>query len=143
MKFSFLQKRTSRREMLRGSATLASSALLTHLFPATLLRASAADFAQAPSPDDLLASMRAKFNAVPMKTQKLAYNVTMFGGPGGAVVVCYAKIPSDPYLIEMLSLISSVSLRMGTAKSSTKLAENFSQQTARCAILATHVTILY
>jgi hypothetical protein len=62
---------------------------------------------------------------------------------GRYVVVCYAKIPSDPYLIELLSLISSVSLRMGTAKSSTKLAENFSQQTARCAILATHVTILY
>jgi hypothetical protein len=31
--------------------------------------------------------MRAKFNAVPMETQKLADNVTMFDGPGGAVVV--------------------------------------------------------
>jgi glyoxylase-like metal-dependent hydrolase (beta-lactamase superfamily II) len=31
--------------------------------------------------------MRAKFNAVPMETQKLADNVTMFGGPGGSVVV--------------------------------------------------------
>src|SRR5712692_2060623 len=88
MKFSFLQRRTSRREMLRGSATLASSALLTYLFPATLLRASATGFAEsAPSPADLLASMRAKFNAVPMETQKLADNVTMFDGPGGSVVV--------------------------------------------------------
>src|SRR5712692_7045659 len=88
MKFNFLQKQTSRREMLRGSATLAGSAFLAHLFPATSLRASAAGHAQqAPSPADLLASMRAKFNAVPMETQKLADNVTMFDGPGGSVVV--------------------------------------------------------
>ena len=88
MKFNFLQKQTSRREMLRGSATLAGSAFLAHLFPATLLRASAAGNAQqGPSPADLLASMRAKFNAVPMETQKLADNVTMFDGPGGAVTV--------------------------------------------------------
>src|SRR5258708_24809888 len=88
MKFNFLQKQTSRRKMLRGSATLASSAFLAHLFPATLLRAAAAGYAQqAPSPADLLASMRAKFNAVPMEPQKLADNVTMFDGPGGAVVV--------------------------------------------------------
>jgi len=88
MKFNFLQKQTSRREMLRGSATLAGSAFLAHLLPARLLRASAAGNAQQGlSPADLLASMRAKFNAVPMKTQKLADNVTMFDGPGGAVTV--------------------------------------------------------
>src|ERR1700681_702488 len=88
MKFNFLQKQTSRREMLRGSATLAGSAFLAHLFPARLLRASAAgDAQQSPSAAELLASMRAKFNAVPMETQKLADNVTMFDGPGGAVVV--------------------------------------------------------
>jgi cyclase len=88
MKFNFLQKPTSRREILRGSVTLAGSAFLAHLFPATLLRASAVGYAQhAASPADLLASMRAKFNAVPMETQKLADNVTMFDGPGGAVVV--------------------------------------------------------
>ena len=46
MKFNLLQKQTSRREMLRGSATLAGSAFLAHLFPATLLRAFAADYAQ-------------------------------------------------------------------------------------------------
>jgi cyclase len=58
------------------------------LFPARLLRASAVGYApQATSPADLLASMRAKFNAVPIETQKLAGNVTMFDGPGGAVVV--------------------------------------------------------
>ena len=88
MKFNFLQKQTSRREMLRGSATLAGSVFLAHLFPARLLRASAAGYRQpASSPAALLASMRAKFNAVPMETQKLADNVTMFDGPGGAVTV--------------------------------------------------------
>ncbi len=88
MKFNFLQKQTSRREMLRGSATLAGTAFLANFFPATLLRASAASYGQqTPSPADLLASMRAKFNAVPMETQKLADNVTMFDGPGGAVAV--------------------------------------------------------
>jgi cyclase len=88
MKFKFLQKQTSRREMLQGSATLSGGAFLAHLFPAPLLRASAAGFAElAPSPAVLLASMRAKFNAVPMETQKLADNVTMFDGPGGAVTV--------------------------------------------------------
>src|SRR6266403_2062926 len=88
MKFNFLQKQTSRREMLRDSATLAGSAFLAHLLPAPLPRASAAGYAQQVlSPAELLASMRAKFNAVPMETQKLADNVTMFDGPGGAVVV--------------------------------------------------------
>jgi glyoxylase-like metal-dependent hydrolase (beta-lactamase superfamily II) len=88
MKFDFLQKQTSRRNILRGSITLAGSTFLAHLFPRTLLRASAAGRAQqSPSPADPLASMRAKFNAVPMETQKLADNVTMFDGPGGAVAV--------------------------------------------------------
>jgi cyclase len=87
MKFNFLQKQTSRREILRGSVTLAGSAFLAHLVSPTLLRASARYAQQASSPADLLASMRAKFNAVPMETQKLADNVTMFDGPGGAVTV--------------------------------------------------------
>jgi cyclase len=88
MKFNFLQKQTSRREILQGSTTLAGGAFLTHLIPATLLRSSVVDDAQrAPSPAALLALMRGKFNAVPMETQKLADNVTMFDGPGGAVTV--------------------------------------------------------
>ncbi|HWY76096.1 MAG TPA: MBL fold metallo-hydrolase, partial [Verrucomicrobiae bacterium] len=85
MKFNSLQEQISRREMLRDSVTLA---LLAQIIPATLLRAAAAgDARQAPSAAELLASMRAKFNAVPMETQKLADNVTMFDGPGGAVTV--------------------------------------------------------
>ncbi len=68
MKSSLLRKQTSRRQMLRGSATLAGSAFLAHLFPPTLLRSSAAGYAQqAPSAADLVASMRAKFNAAPSK----------------------------------------------------------------------------
>jgi len=88
MKFSLLRKQTSRRQMLRGSATLAGSSFLAHLFPPTLLRASAAGSAQqAPSAAELVASMRAKFNAAPLQTQKLADNLTMLSGPGGSVVV--------------------------------------------------------
>ena len=84
----FLQKQTSRREILRGSVTLAGSAFLTHLFPGTLLRASAAGYAQqSPSPAALLASMRAKFNAAPLEAHRLAEDVTMLTGPGGSVVV--------------------------------------------------------
>jgi len=80
MKSNFLQKQTSRREMLLTSATLAGSAFL--------LRASAAgDVRQAPSPADLLASMRAKFNAAPIQSQKLADHITMLSGPGGSVVI--------------------------------------------------------
>src|SRR3984893_11214307 len=88
MKFNFLQKQTSRRDILRGSVTLAGSAFLAHLLPTTLLRASTvSDAQQAPSAADLVASMRAKFNAAPIQTQKLADNLTMLSGPGGSVVV--------------------------------------------------------
>src|SRR5260370_42630534 len=83
-----LQKPSSLREMLRDSATLAGSALLAHLYPATLLRASTADYAQqAPSPAELLASIRAQIGAAPIQAQKLADNLTLLSGPGGNVVV--------------------------------------------------------
>jgi glyoxylase-like metal-dependent hydrolase (beta-lactamase superfamily II) len=88
MKFIRLQKRTSRREMLRDAVTLAGSTLVAHLFPMTLPRLFAAGYAQqAPSAADLLASMRARFNAAPVQTQRLADNVTLLFGPGGSVVV--------------------------------------------------------
>src|SRR5260370_15806616 len=88
MAFNFLEKQTSRREMLRGSATLAGSVFLAQFSSATLLRASTmSDEKPAPSPADLLASMRAKFNAAPLKMQRLGEDVTMFSGPGGSVVV--------------------------------------------------------
>src|ERR1700733_15909799 len=88
MNFNLLQKQASRREILRGSATLAGSALLAHFFPATLLHASAVGYGeQTPSPAELLARMRAKFNAAPLKTQELGEGITMLSGPGGSVVV--------------------------------------------------------
>jgi cyclase len=88
MKSSFLQKQTSRREMLRYSTTFAGSALLTTFFSAGLPGALAASNAQpAPSAADLLADMRARFNAAPLETQRLGEDVTMFSGPGGSVVV--------------------------------------------------------
>ncbi len=87
MKSDFLQKQTTRREMLRDSATLAGSAFLAHLYPATLLRAAAAYAQQATPAADPVASIRARFNAAPIQTQKLADNVTMLSGPGGSVVV--------------------------------------------------------
>src|SRR6266404_1284694 len=103
MKFNFLQRLTSRRGMLRDSTALAGSAFLAHIFPARLLRASPAGYAQqAPSPADLLASMRAKFNAVPMETQKLADNVTMFDGPGGAVTVLNG--PDGKFMVDTFVL---------------------------------------
>jgi cyclase len=86
MKFTFLQKQTSRRDILRGSATLAGSALLANLFPAPLFRASTAGYVQQ-APSDALAAMRDWFNAFPLETQSLAEDVTMFSGPGGSVVV--------------------------------------------------------
>jgi cyclase len=87
MKFNLLQKQISRREMLRGSTTLAGSAFLAHVLPTTLLHASAPGYGQQTPSADLLASMRAKFNAAPLETQRLAENVVMFSGPGGSVVV--------------------------------------------------------
>src|SRR6202789_1716452 len=86
MKFNFLQKQTSRRDMLRGSATLVGSALLAHLVPAPSLRASTAGHARQ-APSDALAAMRDWFNAFPLETQSLAEDVTMLSGPGGSVVV--------------------------------------------------------
>jgi len=71
MKFDMLPKQTSRREILRGSMTLAGSGLRVYFFPSTLLRASAAGYAhQSPSPADLLASIRAKFNVRPLGKRK-------------------------------------------------------------------------
>src|SRR3984957_19216286 len=99
MKFDLLQKRTSRRGVLRGSVTLAGSALLANFFPATLLHASVAGYGQqTPSAADLLASMRAKFNAAPLKTQRLGEDVTMLSGPGGSVIVLNG--PDGKFLVD-------------------------------------------
>lgn len=89
---SFL-KPTSRRAMLRDSATLAGSAFLAQLFPASLLRASLPWNApwnapqQSAPPADAVAAFRAQMAANPIQAQKLADNLTMLSGPGGNVVV--------------------------------------------------------
>src|SRR6476646_11828496 len=99
MNLNFLQKQTSRREMLRYLATLAGSVVLVHLLPVRLRRASVAgDAQQSPSAADLLASMRAKFNSVPRETQKLADNLTVCDGPGGAVVVL--NVPDGKFMVD-------------------------------------------
>jgi cyclase len=118
----FLQKPTSRREMLRDSATLAGSAFLAHLFPATVLRASPAQAAQqAPSPADMLANLRAQMGATPIEAQKLADNLTLLSGPGGNVVVLNGPdgkfvvdtflSPAWPKLKETLDGISNAPLK--------------------------------
>jgi cyclase len=122
MKSDFLQKPTSRREMLRDSATLAGSAFLAHLFPATLLGASAAQAKQqAPSPADPLASIRAQMGAAPIQAQKLADNLTLLSGPGGNVIVLTGPdgkfvvdtflSPAWPKLKETLDSIGSAPLK--------------------------------
>jgi glyoxylase-like metal-dependent hydrolase (beta-lactamase superfamily II) len=122
MKTNFLQKQTSRREMVRDSVTLAGSAFLAHVFPATLLRASAAGYAQqAPSAADVLASVRAQKGTVPIEAQKLADNLTLLSGPGGNVVVLNGPdgkfivdtflLPAWPKLKEALDGIGNAPLK--------------------------------
>jgi hypothetical protein len=54
VKHTLLQKQTSRRDLLRGSVTLAGSAFLVPFLPATLLRTSSGGhMQQTPSPADL------------------------------------------------------------------------------------------
>jgi cyclase len=88
MNSDLFQKHTTRREMLRSSATLASSAFLTQLFPASL-RAAVPDYAlQTPAPaTDPAAAARDRMGAIPIQAQNLAENLTLLSGPGGNVIV--------------------------------------------------------
>jgi len=89
MNSDLFEKRTTRREMLRRSATLAGSAFLAQLFPGSLLRATVPGYAlQTPAPAaDPAAAARARMGAVPMQVQHLAENLTLLSGPGGNVIV--------------------------------------------------------
>jgi len=80
-------KPTSRRAMLRDSATLAGSAFLAQLFPASLLRAAVPFPAQQAPATDAVAAFRAQMAANPIQPQKLAANLTLLSGPGGNVAV--------------------------------------------------------
>ena len=87
MNFDFFRKQSTRREMLRGSATLAGSAFLAQLFPAGLLRGAVPGYPQQAPATDPVAAARARMGAVPIQSQKLADNLTLLSGPGGNVVV--------------------------------------------------------
>src|SRR5215469_429619 len=80
-------KPTSRRAMLRDSATLAGSAFLAQLFPASLLRAAVPVPAQRAPATDAVAAFRAQMAANAIQPQKLAANLTLLSGPGGNVAV--------------------------------------------------------
>src|SRR5215469_3275925 len=83
---SFL-KPTSRRAMLRDSATFAGSAFLAQLFPASLRAAFPWNAPQQSAPADAAAAFRAQMGANPIQPQKLADNLTLLSGPGGNVTV--------------------------------------------------------
>jgi len=88
MNSDFLKKQTTRRDILRGSATLAGSAFLAQLFPGSLLRAAIPGYPlQTPSPAVRANAFRAQMGALPIQVQKLADNLTLLSGPGGNVVV--------------------------------------------------------
>jgi cyclase len=100
MNWDLFEKQTTRRELLRGSATLAGSAFLAQLFPGSLLRAAVSgDPQQAPTPAaDPVAAARARMGAVPIQSQKLADNLTLLSGPGGNVVVLNG--PDGTFLVD-------------------------------------------
>lgn len=88
MNSDLFKKLHTRRELLRGSATLAGSAFLAQLFPGSLLRAVPGYALQTPTPAaDPVAAARARMGATPIQAQKLADNLTLLSGPGGNVVV--------------------------------------------------------
>ena len=104
MSSKYLEKQSTRREMLRNSAGFAGSALLAQLFPASLLSAAVPGLQQqaATAPTDRLAAMRAQMGAAPIQTQSLAENLTLLSGPGGNVVVLNGhdgKIVGDTFLM--------------------------------------------
>jgi glyoxylase-like metal-dependent hydrolase (beta-lactamase superfamily II) len=89
--------------MLRNSAGFAGSALLAHLFPATLLSGVPGLQQQAATPPtDRLAAIRAQMGAAPIQAEPLAENLTLLSGPGGNVVVLNGpdgKIVVDTFLL--------------------------------------------
>lgn len=104
MSSRFLEKQSTRREMLRSSVGLAGSALLSQLFPATLLGGSVSHLRQqaAPAETDRLTAIRAQMGGVPIQSQPLGENLTLLSGPGGNVVVLNGpdgKIVVDTFLL--------------------------------------------
>ncbi len=111
MNSDLIQKQTTRRELLRGSATLAGSAFLAQLFPGSLLRASVLGNAQqAPTPAaDPVAAARARTGAVPIQSQKLTDNLALLSGPGGNVVVLNG--PDGKFIVDTFASPASAKLK--------------------------------
>ncbi|MGA9966251.1 MAG: MBL fold metallo-hydrolase [Terriglobales bacterium] len=120
MSTKFLQKRSTRRELLQNSAGFAGSALLAQLFPARLLRASVQAPRQqaASAPTDRLAAMRAQMGSAPIQAQPLAENLTLLSGPGGNVVVLNGpdgKIMVDTFLLPAWPKLKETLAGLGNA----------------------------
>jgi cyclase len=123
MSVRFLEKQSTRREMLRNSVGFAGSALLAQLFPTGLLSAGVPGLGQqaATAPTDRLAAMRAQMGTAPIQAQPLGENLTMLSGPGGNVVVLNGPdgkivvdtflLPAWPKLKETLDGLSNVPLK--------------------------------
>jgi glyoxylase-like metal-dependent hydrolase (beta-lactamase superfamily II) len=117
-----LLKQSTRREMLRNSASFGAGALLAQLFCGSLLRAVPTHAQQAAPAVDPLAAIRAQIGAVPIQTQKLAENLTLLSGPGGNVVVLNGPdgkfvvdtflAPAWPNLKQSLAGISGAPLKI-------------------------------
>ncbi len=122
MSSDLLQKRPTRREMLRGSTALAGGAFLVQLFPGSLLRAALPDYVQQTPAADPAATFRAQMGAAPIQSQKLADNLTLLSGPGGNIVVLNGPdgkfivdtfvSPAWPRLKETLDGIGNAPLRI-------------------------------
>ncbi len=100
MVFDLLNRQSTRRDMLRGSAGLAGRAFLAQLFPVSLLRAAVPEIAlQTPAPaTDAATAFRARAGATPIQTQKLTDNLTLLSGPGGNVLVLSG--PDGKFLVD-------------------------------------------
>jgi len=111
----------TRRELFRVSATVAGGALAARFYPATLVRAAAAGFAQQAPATDPVAAMRAQFGGVPIQPQKLTDSITLLSGPGGNVVVLNGADgkfmgdtfvrPAWPHLKDALDTIGNAPLK--------------------------------
>ena len=115
----FLQKQSTRREMLRNSAGFAGSALLAQLFPATLLSGVPGPRQQAATaPADRLTAIRAQMGAAPIQAQPLAEDLTLLYGPGGNVVVLNGpdgKILVDTFLLPAWPKLKETLAGLGNA----------------------------
>jgi len=85
-KFNFLQKQTHAAKCCEVRPRWPAAPFWAAPLPRGVApRLRSGNRATSAFPADLLASFRAHFNAVPMKMQKLADNLTMFDGPAEPV----------------------------------------------------------